>query len=183
MVHFADFNCDMKQRTRTGSRFLLFAAVMLIGLSQFVYLPLRQCFGQHVADYARLTDAAAKQRQAYGAADYELLSWLAAQTPPEAHLLLITPTPPLAGDAQYVFYHRALVDLYPRTVWWIAPPDQVAQYPIWWSETDLSVADIRRQAAQFKSDVLLFEGFEEPLLPGEVRYFDEDTFLLFLSEG
>ncbi|MFQ5614016.1 MAG: hypothetical protein ACE5H9_17985, partial [Anaerolineae bacterium] len=149
-------------------------ALLLVLAGQVYYLPARLGFVRQLLEYARLPDATAEARVAYGAASYDLLAWVEAETPPDTTLLLLTASPRTYGDPAYVLYHRAVYHLYPRRVWWAAPVE-TTPYPAWWSFTDLDPAGILALAGSYGATAVLADGFARPPVPGAVRSFDPDT--------
>lgn len=156
------------------------AALLLILAGQLNYLPDRIAFWRQLWIFTHLPDQTAAARFAYGAADYDLLTWIERQTSPETTILLVSASPRTYGDPAYVLYHRALYRLYPRQVWWAAPVP-ATRYPAWWTPTDLSAADLLALARRYQATTVLASGFREPPLPGSVRSFDETTHLIFLA--
>lgn len=162
----------------TGRIWLPRLALLLILAGQLNYLPDRWAFWQQLWEFARLPDPVAAARLAYGAANYDLLAWVKAQTPAEATLLLVTASPRTYGDPSYLLYHRALYHLYPRSIWWAAPVPATG-YPVWWSTTDLSETDLLNLARARRATAILAVGFVEPPVSGPVLSFDERTHLIF----
>ena len=157
-------------------------ALSLIILGQLYYLPARLDFLRQLLTFAQTTDPVEAARQAYGAADYDLLAWVAQKTPPETTLLLLTASPHTYGDPSYVLYHRAMYHLYPRNVWWAAavPP---TRYPAWWIYTNLSERDILDIAQHHQATAILADGFAHPPITGAALAFDTDTFLIFSGQA
>ena len=155
-------------------------AVLLVLAGQLNYVPGRLNFLRQVWGFVRADDQT-DARLAYGAADYDLLEWVKQETPPQATILLLTASPQTYGDPSYVLYHRALYHLYPRSIWWAAPVPR-DRYPAWWIDTDLSEADIRARADEYKARVILAVGFPYPPLSAPSHSFDRETHLIFLGD-
>jgi hypothetical protein len=154
-------------------------ALALILAGQLNYLPDRIFFFKQTLALAQ-ADSRERLRLAYGAADYDLLAWVADHTPSDTILLLLTASPHTYGDPAYVLYHRAIYHLSPRTVWWAAPVAPT-RYPAWWSFTDLTPLNILSLAEMRQADVILAAGFPAPPLAGEVISYSENIHLIFLS--
>jgi hypothetical protein len=155
-------------------------ALLLIIAGQLNYLPARLDYLRHLSALAQTTDSLEIARQAYGTANYDLLAWVARQTPPDTTLLLLTASPRTYGDPAYVLYHRAIYALYPRSVWWAAPAPPT-RYPAWWLSTNLTQANILAFTQQYHATAILADGFDSPPVPGSVISFDQNTHLIFLG--
>lgn len=154
-------------------------ALLLITAGQLNYLPARLDFLRQLGVLAQI-DTQDANRLAYGAASYDLLTWVEQNTAPDTTLLLFTASPRTYGDPAYVLYHRALYHLYPRTVWWAAPVPQT-RYPAWWIFTDLTEANILALAHKYHASAVLADGFSRPPISGPTQTFDADTRLIFIE--
>ena len=148
-------------------------------MGQINYLPDRLSLFTQLLTFANAENQTEKYRLAYGAADYDLLTWVEQTTPPETAMLLLTASPETYGDPSYVLYHRAIYHLAPRAVWWAAPV-LPQRYPAWWDFTDLNSDNIQALMQQRRVGVVLADGFSQPPLSGSHLAFDQDTWLIFL---
>jgi len=167
----------MKSKIQNGLPFL---ALLVIIIGQLNYLPARFDFLRQLLAFAQAKDSQEVPRLAYGAVNYDLLTWVEQETSPETTLLLLTASSRTYGDPSYVLYHRAIYHLYPRQVWWTAPVPPT-RYPAWWTFTDLTEDDILILAQKYQATTILADGFARPPASGPVLSFDDDTHLIFLE--
>ena len=165
-------HADVRRRTA------LWVVGLLAAASQIVYLPEKARFLHDSAALARMTPEES-EREAMRPVDPELLRWVAARTRPSATLLLVTPESEPRRTSSYVLFHRALVELYPRRIVWVARGG--GGWPRWWIVIPQSEEALRHEARSARASAVLFFGFRVPTVTGRTESFSSVVHLVFLE--
>jgi hypothetical protein len=159
-------------------RRVLVLAGALVVFSQARYARERVAFLSEIGTYAA-ADADERERRAFLPASREIVEWVRKETRPGAAILFVTAERRPEGSPDDVLYHRLLVELYPRRVFWVTPAAERV-YPAWWKETDLSERSLSDLARELGATELLAHGLSAPL-PGRTRSLDAVTHLTALA--
>jgi len=160
-------------------RRVLVLAGALVVFSQARYARERVAFLREIGAYAA-ADGEERERRAFLPASREIVEWARRETRPDAVILFVTVERKPEGSPDDVLYHRLLVELYPRRVFWATPASERV-YPAWWKESDLSERSLSDLARRFHATELLAHGLAAPLR-GRTRSFDAITHLTALGK-